>query len=135
MRLGACDPASGLPYAAPATVFASHAWKYDFALLLEALAAFAAAPTSRTETSCRTDLIFSLPDFVLANTQPAAYKRTLAAPLTIVASQNGILACQHALGCPERHSGQPDSALAVAFNHKAPYWRMRSSAITTLAQT
>ena len=43
VRLSACDPTSGLPYAAPATVFASHAWKYDFALLLEALAAFAAA--------------------------------------------------------------------------------------------
>ena len=43
VRLGACDPTSGLPYAAPATVFASHAWKYEFALLLEALAAFAAA--------------------------------------------------------------------------------------------
>ena len=40
VRLNACDPATGLPYAATATVFASHAWKYDFALLLAALAAF-----------------------------------------------------------------------------------------------
>ena len=37
VRLNACDPASGLPYAATATVFASHAWKYEFALLLAAL--------------------------------------------------------------------------------------------------
>ena len=42
-RLEASDPTSGLPYAAAATVFASHAWRYEFALLLGAVEAFAAA--------------------------------------------------------------------------------------------
>ena len=37
VRLDACDPASGLPYAATATVFASHAWKYEFEELVSAL--------------------------------------------------------------------------------------------------
>ena len=42
VRLGAADDA-GRPYAAPATVFLSHAWRYPFSQLLEAVGAFVAA--------------------------------------------------------------------------------------------
>ena len=47
--LKACDPTTQLPYVATATVFASHAWKYEFALLLASLDAFAAAQSSPAE--------------------------------------------------------------------------------------
>ena len=42
VRLGATG-ADGRAYAAPATVFISHAWRYPFAQLLEAVEAFARA--------------------------------------------------------------------------------------------
>ena len=47
--LEACDPTTQLPYVATATVFTSHAWKYEFALLLASLDAFAAAQSSPAE--------------------------------------------------------------------------------------
>ena len=46
VRLGASDPTTKLPYVASATVFASHAWKYEFALVLASLDDFAAAQPS-----------------------------------------------------------------------------------------
>ena len=42
VRLGAADD-QGQAYAAAATVFVSHAWRYTFAQLMEAVSAFAAA--------------------------------------------------------------------------------------------
>ena len=42
VRLGATDD-KGQPYAAAATVFVSHAWRYTFAQLLDAVSAFAEA--------------------------------------------------------------------------------------------